>query len=234
MRIQIERWLFVLFSACHWTRMNNVDTVVEIRTRELFSSCTIQAILEWWAVSASPAALIFLSLLAASHFSHQLIHYHIKIQQHLPCPWKEMHIRHMGWDFMLVPATLSFCGSFYHMTICLLQFCPFFILGVQNNIFFADFYFFYCTKDVSFPRLEKLTRNSRFGSCDRYWIPWTNSITCHSWHWWRGLHGGKTDLAPHHDLPHLPNGPGHLVTLQRQTHFHTGSSHGQTHSFIFT
>lgn len=34
MRIKIEQWLFVPGAACHWSRMNNSATVVEVRIRE--------------------------------------------------------------------------------------------------------------------------------------------------------------------------------------------------------
>lgn len=131
MRIKIEQWLFVPVPACHWSRMNNSATVVEVRIREkrkLFWSRTIRAIFERRAVSTSPAALTLSSpsLLAYSRSSHRFIRYHKKIEQIFLCllrPWEGLHTKQIedgigiGWS---QPCSLcSFASTVYGCGLCI-------------------------------------------------------------------------------------------------------------------
>lgn len=83
------------------------------RKRKLFWSCTIQAIFEWRAVSAFPAALSLSSPspLAPSHSSHQFTHYHMKKEQILlSClSFRRTAYKSIWWDWWLKSASFVCC-----------------------------------------------------------------------------------------------------------------------------
>ena len=103
MWIKIEQWLFVPVPACHWSRMNNSDTVDEIRIREkkrfilrrhhsgYFRTVNCQRLScsAYAFFSFSSCCLSFLSL------AHSLSHKDGTDSSLFLCPWKWPQTEHI-------------------------------------------------------------------------------------------------------------------------------------------
>lgn len=158
MRSKIEQWLFVPVPACHWSRMNNSATVVEVRIREKkeiilepyhsgyfrTSSCRLR--------SCSAHPFFFLSSCSLSYLPpvHSLSHEE-STDSSLSCPSfrRTAYKACRGWDWWwmksasfvrFVPLHLHGCG------VCILSLhgciCNMFVATVCVYIFQSQRVFF--------------------------------------------------------------------------------------------